>query len=58
MRIISMAGLVGVYILLTTTIDFPQTKPAQWVAAAIASFSIAWFTWRSFGSTPSRSSSE
>lgn len=58
MRIISMAGLVGVYILLTTTIDFPQTKPAQWVAAAIASFSIAWFTWRSFGSTPSRSSSK
>ncbi len=49
MRIISVAGLVGVYILLTTTIDFPQTKPAQWVAAAIASISIAWFTWRSFG---------
>jgi len=58
MRIISTAGLVGVYILLTTTIDFPQTKPAQWVAAAIASVSIAWFTWRSFGPTPSRSSSE
>lgn len=57
MRIISAAGLVGVYILLTTTIDFPQTKPAQWVAAAIASVSIAWFTWRSFGPTPSRSSS-
>ena len=49
MRIISTAGLVGVYILLTTTIDFPQTKPVQWVAAAIASVSIAWFTWRSFG---------
>lgn len=48
MRIISLAGLVGVYILLTKTIDFPQTKPAQWVAAAIASVSIAWFTWRSF----------
>jgi membrane-associated phospholipid phosphatase len=48
MRIISSAGLVGVYILLTTTIDFPQTRPAQWVAAAIAIVSIAWFTWRSF----------
>jgi len=55
MRIISVAGLVGVYILLTTTIDFPQTKPAQWVAAAIASVSIAWFAWRSFGPTQSDS---
>jgi membrane-associated phospholipid phosphatase len=58
MRIISTAGLVGVYILLTTTIDFPQTQPVQWVAAAIASISIAWFTWRSFGPAQSRSSSE
>lgn len=58
MRIISVAGLVGVYILLTTTIDFPQTKPAQWVAAAIASISIAWFTWRSFGPTQSHSTSK
>lgn len=54
MRIISAAGLVGVYILLTTTIDFPQTRPVQYVAAAIASVSIAWFTWRSFG--PARNS--
>lgn len=54
MRIISVAGLVGVYILLTTTIDFPQTKPTQWFAAAVASVSIAWFTWRSFGPRPSR----
>lgn len=54
MRIISAAGLVGVYILLTTTIDFPETRPAQFVAAAIAMISIAWFTWRSFG--PSRNS--
>jgi len=52
MRIISSAGVVGVFILLTTTIDFPQTKPVQWVAAAIASVSIAWFTWRSF--TPAK----
>jgi len=37
-----------VVILLTSTIDFPQTKPVQWVAAAIASISIIWFTWRSF----------
>lgn len=58
MRIISTAGLVGVYVLLTTTIDFPQTKPAQWVAAAVASISIAWFTWRSFGPAQSRSKSE
>lgn len=56
MRIISLAGLVGVYILLTKTIDFPQTKPAQWVAAAIASVSIAWFTWRSFGPDQSNKS--
>lgn len=48
MRIISSAGVVGVVILLTSTIDFPQTKPVQWVAVAIASISIAWFTWRSF----------
>jgi membrane protein implicated in regulation of membrane protease activity len=48
MRIISSAGVVGVVILLTSTIDFPQTKPVQWVAAAIASISIIWFTWRSF----------
>jgi membrane-associated phospholipid phosphatase len=53
MRIISSAGVVGVAVLLTTTIDFPQTKPVQWVAAAIASISIAWFTWRSFTSTKS-----
>lgn len=56
MRIISSAGLVGVYILLTTTIDFPQTKPAQWVAAAIALVSIAWFTWHSFSPIHSRRS--
>lgn len=63
MRIISSAGVVGVVILLTSTIDFPQTKPVQWVAAAIASISIAWFTWRSFTAAkpslsehPSRSS--
>jgi membrane-associated phospholipid phosphatase len=56
MRIISSAGLVGVYILLTTTIDFPQTKPVQWFAATIALVSIAWFTWRSFGPTQSRPS--
>lgn len=54
MRIISAAGVVGVYILLTTTIDFPQTRPAQFFAAAIASISIAWFTWRSFA--PARNS--
>lgn len=51
MRIISSAGVVGVVILLTSTIDFPQTKPVQWVAAGIASISIAWFTWRSFTAT-------
>jgi membrane-associated phospholipid phosphatase len=51
MRIISSAGVVGVVILLTTTIDFPQTKPVQWVAAIIASISITWFTWRSFTAT-------
>lgn len=56
MRIISSAGVVGVVILLTTTIDFPQTKPVQWVAAFIASISITWFTWRSFTTTkPDRS---
>lgn len=49
MRVISGAGVVGVFILLTTTIDFPQTLPAQYVAAAVASVSIVWFTWRSFG---------
>ena len=53
MRIISSAGVVGVVILLTTTIDFPQAKPVQWVAATIASISIAWFTWRSFTATKS-----
>jgi membrane-associated phospholipid phosphatase len=59
MRIISSAGVVGVVILLTTTIDFPQTKPVQWVAAAIASISIAWFTWRSFTVTkPVRSENQ
>jgi len=49
MRIISATGLVGVYILLTTTIDFPQSRPVQFVAAGIALISISWFTWRSFG---------
>jgi len=49
MRIISAAGLVGVYILLTTTIDFPETRPVQFFAAGIALISIVWFTWRSFG---------
>jgi len=53
MRVMSSAGVVGVVILLTTTIDFPQTKPVQWVAAVIASISITWFTWRSFTSTKS-----
>ena len=48
MRIISAAGLVGVFILLTTTIDFPQTRPVQFVAAGIGLISITWFTWRSF----------
>jgi membrane-associated phospholipid phosphatase len=51
MRIISAAGLVGVYILLTTTIDFPETRPVQFVAAAIGLSSIVWFTWRSFAPT-------
>ena len=48
MRVISGAGLVCVYILLTTTIDFPQTRPVQLVAATVASMGIAWFAWRSY----------
>lgn len=51
MRIISTAGLVGVFILLTTTVDFPQARPVQFVAAGIALISIIWFTWRSFSQT-------
>jgi len=48
MRAISGAALVCVYILLTTTIDFPQTRPVQFVAAAVASLGILWFVWHSY----------
>jgi len=48
MRIISGAALICIYILLTTTIDFPATKPVQYVAAAIASLGVLWFVWCSY----------
>lgn len=48
MRAISGAALICIYILLTTTIDFPQTRPVQFVAAAIATLGVAWFVWRSY----------
>lgn len=48
MRIISGAGLICIYILLTTTIDFPQTRPVQFVAATVAALGVAWFAWCSY----------
>ncbi|MDO9023593.1 phosphatase PAP2 family protein [Zwartia sp.] len=48
MRIISGAALICIYILLTTTIDFPATKPVQYVSAAIASLGVLWFVWCSY----------
>lgn len=54
MRAISGAALVCVYVLLTSTLDFPETLPAQYVAAAIACLGILWFVRRSYftSSTP------
>lgn len=52
MRAISGVALVCVYILLTSTLDFPETLPAQYVAAAIACLGILWFIRRSYFAPP------
>jgi membrane-associated phospholipid phosphatase len=48
MRAISGAALVCIYILVTTTIDFPETRPVQFVAAVVASIGVLLFIWHSY----------
>lgn len=54
LRALSCWGVLCAYMLVTQKLDFPENKPAQWVAAVLVCLTLLTFWRRSFGQTVHR----